>query len=224
LVGREGVDELEEIAALLEAQGYGPDRIVIDPSVVRGLGYYTGPVFEAELTFEILDEKGRPRQFGSVAGGGRYDDLVKRFTGQAVPATGISIGVDRLLAALRAKGRIGGTAEGPVVVTVMDRDRMADYQAMAAELRAAGIRAEVYLGNPKNFGNQLKYADKRGSPVAIIEGGDEKARGVVQVKDLILGARIAETATHEEWKDQPAQFECPRGDIVSEVRRILGRT
>jgi histidyl-tRNA synthetase len=221
--GTEGVDELEGIAALLDAQGIGPDRIVLDPSVVRGLGYYTGPVFEAELTFEILDEKGRPRQFGSVAGGGRYDDLVKRFTGQAVPATGISIGVDRLLAALRAKGRIGGMAEGPVVVTVMDRERMADYQAMAAELRSAGIRAEVYLGNPKNFGNQLKYADKRGSPVAIIEGGDEKARGVVQVKDLILGAKIAETATHEQWKDQPAQFECPRGDMVAEVRRILGR-
>jgi histidyl-tRNA synthetase len=221
--GAEGVDELEGIASLLDAQGIGPDRIVLDPSVVRGLGYYTGPVFEAELTFEILDEKGRPRQFGSVAGGGRYDDLVKRFTGQAVPATGISIGVDRLLAALRAKGRIGGAVEGPVVVTVMDRERMADYQAMAAELRSAGIRAEVYLGNPKNFGNQLKYADKRGSPVAIIEGGDEKARGVVQVKDLILGARIAETATHEQWKDQPAQFECPRGDMVAEVRRILGR-
>jgi histidyl-tRNA synthetase len=222
-VGNEGVEELERIAALLAAQGYGPDRIVIDPSVVRGLGYYTGPVFEAELTFEITDEKGRPRQFGSVAGGGRYDDLVKRFTGQAVPATGISIGVDRLLAALHAKGRIGGTAQGPVVVTVMDRDRMADYQAMAAELRAAGIRAEVYLGNPKNFGNQLKYADKRGSPVAIIEGGDEKAKGVVQVKDLALGARIAQTASLEEWKDQPAQFECPRAEMVAEVRRILGR-
>jgi histidyl-tRNA synthetase len=108
-IGAEGVAELEEIAALLEAQGYGPDRIIIDPSVVRGLGYYTGPVFEAELTFEITDEKGRPRQFGSVAGGGRYDDLVKRFTGQAVPATGVSIGVDRLLAALAAKGR--GTPE-----------------------------------------------------------------------------------------------------------------
>ena len=143
---------------------------------MRGLGYYTGPVFEAELTFEILDDKGRKRQFGSVAGGGRYDGLVERFTGQKVPATGISIGVDRLLAALRAKGLMGGTDQGPVVVTVMDRDRMADYQAMAAELRAAGIRAEVYLGNPKNFGNQLKYADKRNAPVAIIQGGDEAAR------------------------------------------------
>ncbi|HSG36892.1 MAG TPA: histidine--tRNA ligase, partial [Paracoccaceae bacterium] len=169
-IGAKGVEELAEIADLLAAQGYGPDRIRLDPSVVRGLGYYTGPVFEAELTFEITDEKGRPRQFGSVAGGGRYDDLVKRFTGQAVPATGVSIGVDRLLAALRAKGRIGTTASGPVVVTVMDRDRMADYQAMAGELRGAGIRAEVYLGNPKNFGNQLKYADRRESPVAVIEG------------------------------------------------------
>ncbi len=105
-MGHTGLASLKPIAALLAAQGYGPDRIVVDPSVVRGLGYYTGPVFEAELTFEILDDKGRPRQFGSVAGGGRYDDLVKRFTGQSVPATGISIGVDRLLAALREKGRL----------------------------------------------------------------------------------------------------------------------
>ncbi len=225
--GLEGVSELETIAALLDAQGYGPDRIVIDPSVVRGLGYYTGPVFEAELTFEITDEKGRPRQFGSVAGGGRYDDLVKRFTGQAVPATGVSIGVDRLLAALHAKGRSTADMRGPVVVTVMDRDRMADYQAMVAELRnpkdgGPPIRAEVYLGNPKNFGNQLKYADKRHSPVAIIQGGDEAARGVVQVKDLVLGAKIAENASLDEWKSQPAQVEVPRADLVATVRRMLG--
>ncbi|WP_288939952.1 histidine--tRNA ligase [uncultured Roseovarius sp.] len=219
--GQTGVDELELIRELLAAQGYGPDRIVIDPSVVRGLGYYTGPVFEAELTFEIFDEKGRKRQFGSVAGGGRYDDLVKRFTGQAVPATGVSIGVDRLLAALREKGRIGGTVEGPVVVTVMDRDRMADYQDMVGELRRAGIRAEVYLGNPKNFGNQMKYADRRRSPIAVIEGGDEKERGVVQIKDLILGAKIAENATLEEWKERPSQFEVPRAQLVEKVREIL---
>ena len=219
--GLKGVEELEQIAALLDAQGYGPDRIVIDPSIVRGLGYYTGPVYEAELTFEILDEKGRPRQFGSVAGGGRYDDLVKRFTGQEVPATGVSIGVDRLLAALREKGRVSSTAQGPVVVTVMDRDRMVDYQTMVAELRNAGIRAEVYLGNPKSFGNQLKYADRRASPVAIIEGADEKANGIVQVKDLILGAQIAENATLEEWKERPSQFEVARTELVAKVREIL---
>ncbi len=219
--GLEGLQELQQIADLLVDQGYRPDRIVIDPSVVRGLGYYTGPVYEAELTFDILDDKGRKRQFGSVAGGGRYDDLVKRFTGQAVPATGVSIGVDRLLAALREKGRIGSVADGPVVVTVMDRMRMADYQAMVAELRNAGIRAEVYLGNPKNFGNQLKYADKRNSPVAIIEGADEKARGVVQIKDLILGAKLAEGASLEQWKERPSQIEVPRGELVARVRAML---
>ncbi|WP_299613357.1 histidine--tRNA ligase [uncultured Tateyamaria sp.] len=222
-IGAKGVDELEEIAALLDAAGYGPDRIVIDPSVVRGLGYYTGPVYEAELTFDVQNDKGQTVQFGSVAGGGRYDDLVKRFTGQEVPATGISIGVDRLLAALRATNRIGTTEQGPVVVTVMDRDRMADYQKMVAELRNAGIRAEVYLGNPKNFGNQLKYADKRNSPIAIIEGGDEKERGVVQIKDLILGAKIAETASLEEWKDRPSQFEVPRDEMLAKVQEILNQ-
>ena len=222
-VGLEGVTELETMAELLEAQGYGADRIVVDPGVVRGLGYYTGPVFEAELTFEILDEKGRKRQFGSVAGGGRYDDLVKRFTGQSVPATGVSIGVDRLLAALRAKGRAGQAAVGPVIVTVMDRDRMADYMGIVGELRRAGIRAEMYLGNPKNFGNQLKYADKRQSPVAVIQGGDEAAKGTVVLKDLILGAKIAESATLEEWKDRPAQVEIPRSDLVAAVAKMLGQ-
>ncbi len=221
--GAEGVDELEEMAALMDAQGLGPARFAIDPSVVRGLGYYTGPVYEAELTFETLDEKGRPRRFGSVAGGGRYDDLVKRFTGQSVPATGVSIGVDRLLVALAAT-RAETAPEGPVVVTVMDRARMAQYQAMAAELRQAGLRAEVYLGNPKNFGNQLKYADRRGSPAAIIQGSDEAARDVVQIKDLALGARIAESASLEEWKAQPAQHEIARADLVAEVRRLLDRS
>ncbi len=220
-IGTEGVAELQTISDLLDAQGYGPDRITIDPSVVRGLGYYTGPVYEAELTFEVTDEKGRPRNFGSVAGGGRYDDLVKRFTGQAVPATGVSIGVDRLLAALHAKGRLDTASVGPVIVTVMDRDRMADYQTMVAELRQAGIRAEVYLGNPRNFGNQLKYADKRDSPIAIIAGGDEFDAGKVQIKDLILGAKIAQSASAEEWKDHPQQFEVARDQLVAKVQAIL---
>ena len=231
--GKQGVEELEQIASLLSAQGYQSDRIMIDTSVVRGLGYYTGPVYEAELTFQITDEKGRPRNFGSVAGGGRYDGLVKRFTGQDVPATGVSIGVDRLLAALHAKGRGAGDTAGPVVVTVMDRDRMADYMSMVGELRQADIdpndpskgkiRAEVYLGNPKNFGNQLKYADKRASPIAIIQGGNEADKGTVILKDLILGAKIAESATLEEWKDRPAQVEVPREGLVAAVQRMLAQ-
>ncbi|MGF1501939.1 MAG: histidine--tRNA ligase [Paracoccaceae bacterium] len=228
LVGRsetgcDGVAELETIAELLDAQGYGA-RAVLDPSVVRGLGYYTGPVYEAELTFEITDEDGTRRQFGSVAGGGRYDDLVKRFTGQAVPATGISIGVDRLLAALAAIGRAGsGAAPGPVVILPMDRDRMADYQTMCAELRGAGIRAEVFLGGG-NMAKQLKYADRRGSPVAIIEGADERAAGQVTLKDLALGARLAaEIETRAEWAAQPAQVSVDRADLVAEIRAMLAR-
>jgi len=221
-MGSEGVRELETIAALMEAQGYGA-RAVIDPSVVRGLGYYTGPVYEAELTFEILDEDGNRRQFGSVAGGGRYDDLVKRFTGQAVPATGISIGVDRLLAALEAKGQASAAAQGPVVILVMDRERMADYQAMCAELRNAGIRAEVFMGGG-NMAKQLKYADKRAAPVAVIEGADEQAAGQVTLKDLALGARLAaEIETREEWTAQPAQATVARGDLVAEIRAMLAR-
>ena len=219
-VGLDGVQELEAIAELLAARGAAG---VIDPSVVRGLGYYTGPVFEAELTFEVVGDDGRPRQFGSVAGGGRYDDLVRRFTGEAVPATGVSIGVDRLLAALGEKGRLAAVEPGPVVVTVMDRDQMAGYQAMAAELRSAGIRAEVFLGGG-GMARQLKYADQRGSAVAVIEGGDERARGVVQLKDLALGARLAaEIATHEAWRAQPAQVEVPRAELVAAVRAMLAR-
>jgi histidyl-tRNA synthetase len=221
--GRAGIDELEAIAALLDAQGYGTDRVLLDPSVVRGLGYYTGAVYEAELTFEIRDEKGRPRQFGSVAGGGRYDDLVRRFTGETVPATGISIGVDRLLAALAARGAGEAAEPGPVIVTVMDRDRLPDYQAMAAELRRAGIRAELFLGGG-NMGRQLKYADKRAAPVAVIQGSDEAASGVVQLKDLALGARLAaDIETHEDWKAQPAQVEIARAELVPQVRAMLAR-
>ncbi|MEM9100535.1 MAG: histidine--tRNA ligase, partial [Pseudomonadota bacterium] len=222
-IGLEGVQELETIAELVKVQGY-EGRIVVDPSVVRGLGYYTGPVYEAELTFEITDEDGRKRQFGSVAGGGRYDDLVKRFTGQSVPATGISIGVDRLLAALREIGRAGqAQTAGPVVILPMDKARMADYQTMCAELRNAGIRAEVFLGGG-NMAKQLKYADKRSSPIAVIEGGDELASGQVTLKDLALGARLAaEIETRAEWTAQPAQITIPRSDLVAEIRAMLAR-
>ncbi len=219
--GIDGVGELETIGELVEAQGYAA-RTIVDPSVVRGLGYYTGPVYEAELTFEITDEDGQRRQFGSVAGGGRYDDLVKRFTGEAVPATGISIGVDRLLAALSAVSDAKAEA-GPVVIVAMDRSEMAAYQTMCAELRNAGIRAEVFLGGG-NMARQLKYADRRSSPIAVIEGSNEREEGVVTLKDLALGARLAaEIETNEEWKAQPAQINVPRADLVAEIRKMLAR-
>lgn len=219
--GSEGISELDMMAELLTVGNYSSTRVQLDPSVVRGLEYYTGPVFEAELTFEIHDKKGRKRQFGSVAGGGRYDDLVKRFTGQGIPATGVSIGVDRLMAALREKNGSRKDTIGPVVVTVMDRERLNDYLSIVSELRSSGIRAEIYLGNPKNFGNQLKYADKRRSPVAIIEGSEERDKGLIQIKDLILGARLAESASLDEWKERPSQFTVPKNEMVSKVQEIL---
>jgi histidyl-tRNA synthetase len=218
--------ELSEIASLVNVAGYS-DRIRIDKTVVRGLEYYTGPVYEVELTFEIKDEKGRPVRFGSVGGGGRYDGLVSRFRGEPVPATGFSIGVSRLQAALAALGKLGEKAvAGPVVVTVFDRDRIADYQRMVAALRAANIRAELYLGNPKNnIGTQLKYADKRNSPCAVIQGGDEKARGEVQIKDLILGATLAATKDRDEYlkKQAEAQFAVKETTLVEAVRSLLAK-
>jgi histidyl-tRNA synthetase len=221
-----GDQELSEIAALVKAAGYD-DRVRIDKTVVRGLEYYTGPVYEVELTFQVKDEKGRPVRFGSVGGGGRYDGLVSRFRGEPVPATGFSIGVSRLQAALAALGKAGEKpAPGPVVVTVFDRDRVADYQRMVSVLRAANIRAELYLGNPKNnIGAQLKYADKRGSPCAIIQGGDEKARGEIQVKDLILGAALAATKDRDEYlkKQAEAQFAVKEDAMVEAVRKLLAR-
>ena len=222
----DGRDELEQIRSLVIAGGYDESRIKIDPSVVRGLEYYTGPVYEVELLLDTKDEKGRPVRFGSVGGGGRYDGLVSRFRGEPVPATGFSIGVSRLQAALTMLGKIDTKPDfGPVVVTVFDRERVADYQKMVATLRNANIRAELYLGNPKNMGNQLKYADRRNSPCVIIQGSDEKARGEVQIKDLIEGAKAAAAiASNAEWREtRPAQFSCAESDLVAKVREVLAR-
>lgn len=235
-LGTSGLKELDEIAKLCESAGYGSLRIKVDPAIVRGLEYYTGPVFEVELLIETKDEKGRPVRFGSVGGGGRYDGLVSRFRGEPVPATGFSIGVSRLRAALDLIRKDSTpTAYGPVVVTVFDKERLADYQNMVAKLRNSPIdpahpdgpriRAELYLGNPKNMGNQLKYADRRNSPCVVIQGSDEKARGEVQIKDLIEGAKAAAAiASNEEWRaGRPAQFSCREDEMVAKVRELLAR-
>ncbi len=224
--GQEALRELEQIFKLTSAAGYGSQRIRFDPSVVRGLEYYTGPVFEAELTAEIPNEKGEIVRFGSVGGGGRYDGLVSRFRGQPVPATGFSIGVSRLATALKNLGKLGQDAVlPPVLVTVMDGDTeaMAKYQQFTQTLRAAGIRAEMYQGNWKKFGNQLKYADRRGSPLAIIQGADERANGEVQIKDLIEGKKLsAEIESNEEWREaRVAQLTVSEDDLVETVRKML---
>ena len=191
---------------------------------MRGLEYYTGPVFEVELTFPVEGEDGKPVRFGSVAGGGRYDGLVGRFRSEAVPATGISIGVSRLMAALQHLKKVDTQPEpGPVVVTVFDQDRIADYQKMVAAVAWRRTSAPSFISASGKFGAQMKYADKRGSPCAIIQGGDEKAKGEVQIKDLILGATIAQIKDREEYlkKQAEAQFAVPEDQLVDEVRKLL---
>ncbi|HJU31938.1 MAG TPA: HisS family protein, partial [Hyphomicrobiaceae bacterium] len=224
-IGRAGLAELAEMERLLAAAGYGADRAAVDASIVRGLDYYTGPVFEAQLTFEVKNETGQLVRFGSVGGGGRYDDLVARFTGQRVPATGFSIGVSRLQTALAAIANGGAdAAAGPVVVLVMDRTGLPRYQALTQKLRQAGIRAEMYLGT-SGMKAQMKYADRRASPCVVIQGGDELARGEVQVKDLIEGAKAAATIKDaKEWREgRPAQVSVPEADLVAAVREVLAR-
>ncbi|WP_333630153.1 histidine--tRNA ligase [Agrobacterium cavarae] len=224
--GEEGVEELNVIGALVASAGYEADRIKIDPSVVRGLEYYTGPVYEAELSFDVTNEKGEKVVFGSVGGGGRYDGLVSRFMGQPVPATGFSIGVSRLMTALKNLGKLGQAKPlAPVLITVMDGDveSMGRYQRFTQALRAEGIRAEMYQGNWKKFGNQLKYADRMGAPIAIIQGGDERAEGVVQIKDLIEGKRLSgEIEDNATWREaRVAQDVVAEADLVAKVKEIL---
>lgn len=220
--GREGLDALARIGAALTAMGVGPDRALIDPSIVRGLEYYTGAVFEAELGLVAADDKGRPVRFGSIGGGGRYDDLVARFTGERMPATGFSFGVSRLAAALAAAGRAQPPARGPVVVIAFSEDDMPAYFAAAAELRAAGIAAEVYLGRA-GMKAQMKYADRRAAPVAVILGGDEIAAGTVTLKDLDAGRRAAsDMADNAAWKaERPGQITVPRAELAARTAAIV---
>ncbi|NWG45670.1 MAG: histidine--tRNA ligase [Alphaproteobacteria bacterium] len=225
--GARACDELEQIFACLDAFGIGPDRARVTTHVVRGIEYYTGPVFEAELTGTILGPDGAPMRIGSVGIGGRYDDLVMRFTGQTVPATGASLGISRLIAARlalagEAEAAAGGTG---VLVLVFDRDRLPDYVRMVRELREAGLPAELYLGGA-GLKAQMKYADRRGAAVAVMEGGDEHARGEVTLKDLRLGAEMARSiADNREWRQaRPAQETVARGDLVPAVRAILERS
>jgi histidyl-tRNA synthetase len=222
-----GLSELGDIAEMVILSGYDEDRIRIDPSVVRGLEYYTGPVYEVELLIETKDDKGRPVRFGSVGGGGRYDGLVSRFRGEPVPATGFSIGVSRLQAALTALGKVDSKPPaGPVLITVFGAESVQASQKLAAALRNAGIRAEPYLGNPKHgIGQQLKYADRRGSPCAVIQGPDEKAKGEVQLRDLIAGSAPSDISDRAEYlkKQGEAQFAVKETELVEEVRKLLAR-
>ncbi|MAB11798.1 histidine--tRNA ligase [Hyphomonas sp.] len=220
--GKAGLAELEAIASALEGLGAPESDVLIDPSVVRGLEYYTGPVYEAELLREVTGEDGKTYRIGSIGGGGRYDDLVARFTGQSVPATGFSIGISRLAAAMQIMGETA-KLDGPVVVLNLDRDNPAIALSIAAELRKAGLRAEAYMGGANNMGKQMKYADRRNSPVAVMVGEDELAKGTVTIKDLEMGALKAKAIkSNEEYREaRPGQIEVPRAEMVEAIRRIV---
>nr|MBA2917695.1 histidine--tRNA ligase [Candidatus Liberibacter asiaticus] len=207
--------------------GYNSNRIKISSTIVRGLEYYTGCVYEAILGFPVMNEKQKPVVFGSVGGGGRYDGLVSRFKGQNVPATGFSIGISRLIVALKSlESSTNNIKEmGPVLITTMDHDSdsLSKYQMYTQMLRTAGIRAEMFLGSSKNFGNQLKYADRRNCPLAIIQGTGERSRGMLQIKDLAKGKELSrEIKNNESWREaRVAQITIPISELVSTVKKIL---
>lgn len=222
--GAEGVNELQEMLALFNAAGYA-ERVKIDPSVVRGLEYYTGPVFEVELLFDVVNEDGQKVVFGSVGGGGRYDGLVSRFRDEPVPATGFSIGVSRLMTALKNLGKLDlSVGIGPVVVLVMDKDSesLQRYQHMVTELRNNGIRAELYVGG-SGMKAQMKYADRRHAPCVVIQGSQERVEGKVQIKDLVEGARLSEKIEdNKTWREsRPAQVTVDESQLVNTVREII---
>ena len=190
----------------------------VDLSIARGLDYYTGPVFEAILTDEQV------AGFGSVMGGGRFDDLIEHFTGERVPATGASIGVDRLFSAMQKLGLVDAKpSTADVLVTIMDRDKTAEYQKIAKKLRLANIKTELYMGTETSIGKQLKYADRMAIPVAVIIGSDEFSRNEVSIKDLrVIKTEKVEIKGRQEWvKKKVGQKTVPMASLVDEIRSLL---
>lgn len=211
-----GIDELRQIQKYLEQMGVQSAKAKIDVTIVRGLGYYTGPVYETTL----LDLP----EYGSIFAGGRYDNLVNRFSSKAIPGTGSSFGVDRMLAALIALNAIElkkSTAD--VLVTTMDKSRITDYIEIVNRIRESGLNAELYLGETRNINKQLKYADRIGIPAAVIAGSNEFETGTITIKDLRAGLeKSKEVPDRSEWlKADKIQVTIKQADLISHLRRLL---
>jgi histidyl-tRNA synthetase len=217
----EGVEELRIIDSVLSAMGYDETRVVFDPTLVRGMSYYTGPVFEVESKQTYEDEKGNVRRVGSICGGGRYDDLVEKLLGIKVPATGLSIGVDRIAELLQLTKQSAKPTSGPVLIVVFDDTLMPEYQKLASQLRKSRIDTEVYYGFQRGLNKQLAYADKKQCPIAILLGENELKKGVITVRDLKMGKDIAgDFSDKTEWQ-KTSQFEVKREDLVTKVKQLL---
>jgi histidyl-tRNA synthetase len=222
---KEAIEELEFLCSSLDLLKIPDEFVSLDLSIARGLDYYTGTVFEAMLT--------DAPEFGAVFGGGRYDGLVERFLGRKIPGVGASIGVDRLMAAMQKLGLVkNAPSTAQVLVTVMDQERIGDYQQLTRELRLAGIRTELYLGEEKSLGKQLQYANWQEIPVAVIMGSDEFARQEVTIKNLALGAELQDKKKTAAGKEREAwlklsrsvQITAPRTACADRIREMLSTT
>jgi histidyl-tRNA synthetase len=180
-IADQGLDELAEVLKFLDAMRVPGELIELDCSMVRGLGYYTGPIFEAMLTSDDPEER-----VGSVSGGGRYDELVGLFRKEALPTVGVSLGIERLITLMDKRNLYPPDLNRTVVqvlVTVFGADTREESMGLASALRAGGIKAELFMQQAK-IGKQIGYADKKGIPVVALLGPDEIARGEVKFKRL----------------------------------------
>lgn len=220
----EGISELKKIDNILSQLGYDDQRMIFDPSMIRGMGYYTGPIFEVESLETYKDEKGRTRKVGSICGGGRYDGLVENLLGLKVPATGASIGVDRLAELLTLTKQTPDKKDGPVLITIFDDELMPQYQKIASELRSSGIKTEVYYGSKRNLKHQLSYADEKNAPIALLLGSNEWEKGVISVRNLKLGKKLADKITDKkEWRER-VQSEVKLNELTDFVLNLLNET
>jgi histidyl-tRNA synthetase len=203
-------------------QNYKELPFEFDPTVVRGLEYYTGLVFEVELTAKILNDKGKEVIFGSVAGGGRYDKLIARFGKEDVPATGISIGVDRLVYAIEQFDKISANKKPLIIIANLISDEISTYLNIADQLRLEGYACEIFYGS-NNLSKQLKYCDKRGASAVVIIGEDELKNNTISIKNLTVGKELSKNIdSREEWKELKAgQFTINKDDLINEIKKIF---
>jgi histidyl-tRNA synthetase len=199
----EGINELGKIFAFTESSEF-KDQIIYSPTLVRGIEYYTGTIFEANLLFKVKNQKGKEIEFGSVGGGGRYDNLINRFGNLDVPCTGASFGLDRLVFALMQKKDFKIKPKRPIVICVFDKDKIEEYIVILNKLRTSNISSEIYPGEGK-LKKQMEYANKIGSPAVIFYGDDEIKSGKATLKNLETGS------------ESSVKIE----DLVNEIKKLL---